>query len=94
MCVGLSLVQRCARARVRVCVFCRPAHWNDERRARTQDLDYTLFDLKGGADRIADLCRPFMHECLAAAYRAGFDICVWSQTGVCPWSRVYTCSHE
>ena len=42
------------------------------------DLDYTLFDCRGGGP-IENLGRPGLHEFLASAYH-WYDIVVWSQT--------------
>lgn len=43
------------------------------------DLDYTLFDCRGGTGSSIDtLTRPYMHQFLKAAYTNGFDIVVWS----------------
>eukprot|EP00743_Colponemidia_sp_Colp-15_P008983 GILK01009802.1.p1 GENE.GILK01009802.1~~GILK01009802.1.p1 ORF type:complete len:340 (-),score=49.87 GILK01009802.1:170-1189(-) len=43
------------------------------------DLDYTLFDHKGTAERAEELKRPFLDQFLTAAYE-NFDIVIWSQT--------------
>eukprot|EP00033_Pygsuia_biforma_P003177 GCRY01003486.1.p1 GENE.GCRY01003486.1~~GCRY01003486.1.p1 ORF type:complete len:344 (+),score=83.79 GCRY01003486.1:222-1253(+) len=43
------------------------------------DLDYTLFDMKSSAPTIQQLCRPHLHQFLAAAYEQ-FELVIWSQT--------------
>ena len=46
------------------------------------DVDYTLFDHRTTAESARELQRPFLHEFLTRAYRAKFDIFIWSATSL------------
>lgn len=46
------------------------------------DIDYTLFDHRSPAERAIELQRPYLHEFLTRAYRKGYDIIIWSATGM------------
>ena len=46
------------------------------------DIDYTLFDHRSPAERAIELQRPYLHEFLTRAYTKGYDIIIWSATGM------------
>lgn len=49
------------------------------RKCLVLDIDYTIYDCRGAAERVADLGRPGLHEFMTAAYQH-YDIVMWSQT--------------
>lgn len=49
------------------------------RKCLVLDIDYTIYDCRGAAERVADLGRPGLHEFMSAAYQH-YDIVMWSQT--------------
>lgn len=51
------------------------------------DIDYTLIDHRSVAETPIEMMRPFLHDMLAAAYAAGYDIIIWSATGM-SWIEV------
>jgi ubiquitin-like domain-containing CTD phosphatase 1 len=46
------------------------------------DIDYTLIDHRSVVEKPAHMARPFLIEFLAVAYRAGYDIVIWSATSM------------
>lgn len=57
------------------------------RGALVLDIDYTIFDLGSAAERPELLARPHLHEFLAAAWSAGFDLFIWSANSM-KWIEV------
>ena len=56
------------------------------------DSDYTFFDLNSSAERPEELARPFLHEMLACAFEAGWDLCIWSATSACATVAAAACT--
>lgn len=50
------------------------------------DIDYTIFDLGGRAERPEELARPYLHEFMTACYEY-YDLVIWSATSM-KWVEV------
>jgi ubiquitin-like domain-containing CTD phosphatase 1 len=69
--------------RVRNCKF--PKQLSEPRlgaKCLVLDIDYTLFDHRTTAENPSEIMRPYLHEFLTRAYRANFDILIWSATSL------------
>lgn len=72
--VAEKLRRRVANLKVKLMHPLRPG-----RKCLVLDIDYTIYDCRGAAERVADLGRPGLHEFMTAAYQH-YDIVMWSQT--------------
>lgn len=72
--VADKLRRRVSNIRVKLMHPLRPG-----RKCLVLDIDYTIYDCRGAAERVADLGRPGLHEFMTAAYEH-YDIVMWSQT--------------
>lgn len=60
----------------------RPRTEGQKPRTLVCDLDYTFLDHRSIAERPIDMMRPHLHEFLSSVYAAGWDIVIWSATGM------------